>query len=219
MKELNMDTINYTLERLRKNNMAAYYAENKEDVLPLFKELVEEGATVTHGGSETIKECGLVEELNSGRYRYLDRTKCGSREEVEKLYREAFFADVYLTSSNAVTESGLLYNVDGNSNRVAAIVYGPRSVIVVCGYNKIVKNLDEATYRVKKEAAPLNTKRLNCETYCRNTGECLAIGRDASYMCDGCRTEDRICCNYVICAKQRHKDRIKVIIVGEKLGY
>lgn len=219
MKELNMDVINYTLERLRKNNMAAYYVEKKEDVIPLFKELVEEGATVTHGGSETIKECGLVDELKSGGYIYLDRSQCQTREEMEKLYREAYFADVYLTSSNAVTESGLLYNVDGNSNRVSAILYGPKSVIVVCGYNKIVKDLDEATYRVKKKAAPLNTKRLNCETYCKNAGECLAIGRDASYMCDGCRTEGRICCNYVISAKQRHKDRIKVILVGEKLGY
>ena len=219
MKELDMNVVNYTLERLRKNNMAAYFVEKKEDVIPLFQALAGEGVTVTHGGSETIKECGLIEELNSGRYNYLDRSKCETREEMQKLDREAYFADVYLTSSNAVTESGLLYNVDGNSNRVSAILFGPKSVIVVCGYNKIVKDLDEATYRVKKKAAPMNTKRLGCETYCQTAGECLAIGRDASYMCDGCRTEGRICCNYVISAKQRHKDRIKVIIVGEKLGY
>lgn len=219
MKELNMDVVNKTMEHLRKNNMAAYFVEKKEDVLPLFRELTKEGDTVTHGGSETLKECGLTEELSSGRYRYLDRSKCTTPEEVEKIYRDAYFADVYLASANAVTESGLLYNVDGNSNRVSAILYGPKSVIFICGYNKIVKDLDEATYRVKKYAAPKNTKRLNCETYCKNAGECLAVGRDASYMCDGCRSDGRICCNYVISAKQRHKDRIKVILVGEELGY
>ena len=219
MKTLDMEIINHTMERLKKNNMEAYFVEKKEDVLPLFRELVKEGDTVTHGGSETIKECGLIEELNSGRYNYLDRSKCASIEEAEKLYRESYFADVYLASSNAVTESGLLYNVDGNSNRVSAILYGPKSVIMICGYNKIVRDLDEATYRVKKVAAPKNTKRLNCDTYCKEAGECLAIGKDASFMCDGCRTEGRICCNYVISAKQRHKDRIKVILVGEKLGY
>ena len=176
MKELNMDVIDRTMDRLRKNNMEAYFVEKKEDVIPLFRSLVSEGATVTHGGSVTIKECSLTEELNSGKYIYLDRSKCETAEEIQKLYREAYFADVYLTSSNAVTESGLLYNVDGNSNRVSAILFGPKSVIVVCGYNKIVKDLDEATYRVKKKAAPMNTKRLGCETYCKEAGECLAIG-------------------------------------------
>ena len=219
MRELDMEAVNRTIENLKKNNMAAFYVEKKEDVLPLLRELIKEGDTVTHGGSETLKECGIIEELRSGKYNYIDRSKASSPDDAEKLMREAYFADVYLASSNAVTESGLLYNVDGNSNRVSAILYGPKSVIFICGYNKIVKDLDEATYRVKKHAAPKNTKRLHCETYCRTAGECLAIGRDASFMCDGCRSEGRICCNYVISAKQRHKERLKVIIVGEKLGY
>ena len=121
--------------------------------------------------------------------------------------------------ANAVTEGGLLYNVDGNSNRVSAILYGPKQVIFICGCNKLVKDLDEAVMRLKSVAAPQNTKRLNCDTYCAKEGECLAMGNDASYMCDGCMSPARICCNYVISARQRHKDRLKVIFVGEELGY
>ena len=219
MKHKDMTIIEKTMERLKRNRMAAYYVEKKEDVLPLVKSLMKEGETVTHGGSESIKQCGLIELLTSGSYNYIDRSAATTREEVEEVYRKAYTADTYLGSSNAVTQSGLLYNVDGNSNRVSAYLYGPKQVILVVGFNKIVKDLDEATYRVKSEASPKNTKRLNCETYCRENGECLSVGRDASYMCDGCRSDDRICCNYVISARQRHQDRIKVIIVGERLGY
>ena len=219
MDVLDRKVIDSTMDHLRRNNMAAYYVDTKEEVLPLVKSLMNEGETVTHGGSESIKQCGLIELLNSGSYRYIDRSKASSPEEREKLLREAYSADTYLGSSNAVTVSGLLYNVDGNSNRVSAYLYGPKQVILICGYNKIVKDLDEATYRVKAVASPRNTKRLGCETYCSVNGECLSIGSDASYMCDGCRSADRICCNYVISARQRHVDRIKVIIVGEKLGY
>ena len=214
-----MDVINNTMERLRRNNMAAYYVETKEEVLPLLESLMNEGETVTHGGSETLKECGVIDMLNSGRYNYLDRSKAASPEEIEKIYREAYFADTYLSSANAVTEGGLIYNVDGNSNRVSAILYGPKQVVFICGYNKIVKDLDEAVVRLKTVASPQNTKRLNCDTYCAREGECLAMGRDASFMCDGCRSPQRICCNYVVSAWQRRKDRMKVIIVGEKLGY
>ena len=203
MDNLNMDKINLAMSNLRRNNMAAYFVETKAEVLPLVQSLMNEGESVTHGGSETIKECGLTELLESGAYNYIDRSKAATPEEVEKVYREAYFADTYI----------------GNSNRVSAYLYGPRQVILICGYNKLVKDLDEATYRVKKYASPQNTKRLNCDTYCRMNGECLSVGSDASYMCDGCRSEGRICCNYVISARQRRKDRIKVIFVGEKLGY
>lgn len=219
LEEKNMSVINKTMERLRRNNMAAYYAETKEEVIPIIRRLIKEGETVTHGGSETLKQCGLIDLLKNGNYNYLDRSAAATPEEADKIMREAYFADTYLGSANAVTESGLLYNVDGNSNRVSAYLYGPKQVILVCGYNKIVKDLDEATYRVKEFASPQNTKRLGCDTYCSVNGECLSVGSDASFMCDGCRSEGRICCNYVICARQRKKDRIKVIFVGEKLGY
>ncbi len=219
MAELNMTQINKTLERLKRHNMETYFVETKEEVVPLLKTLMKEGEILTHGGSDTLKQCGVVDLLNSGEYNYLDRSKAESPEEVEKIYRAAYTADTYLTSANAITEGGQLFNVDGNSNRVSAICYGPKQVVVICGFNKIVKDLDDAVVRLKTTASPMNTKRLGCDTYCAREGECLALGRDASYMCDGCMSPQRICCNYVITAFQRDKERIKVIIVGEKLGF
>ena len=212
--------IEKTMENLRRNNIKPFYAEKKEDVLPLIKTLVNEGDTVSNGGSVTLKQTGVMDELKSGRYNYLDRSREGiTREEVEQVYRDTYSADVYFASSNAITESGYLYNVDGNSNRVSAILYGPKSVVLVCGYNKIVKDLDEAVKRVKTCAAPPNTVRLNCDTYCAEKGSCVSLNKDGAEYCDGCHSAGRICCNFVISAQQRHIDRIKVIIVGEELGY
>lgn len=219
MKKLDMAVVEKTIANLQKNNMLGFYCETKEEALEKVISLMNEGDVVTHGGSETLKEVGVIEAVKNGNYNYIDRGAAKTKEEGEELMRKAYFADVYLTSSNAVTSHGELYNVDGNSNRVSAILYGPKSVIVVCGYNKIVKNFDEAVYRVKTEAAPPNTKRLHTGAYCEHNGECLSCGSDGSFMCDGCRGDGRICCNYVVCAQQRHKERIKVIIVGEKLGY
>lgn len=219
MKKLDMKVIEKTLNNLKRNNMLGFYCEAKEEALQKVMEFINEGDTVTNGGSETLKEVGVIEAVKNGNFNYVDRSLAQSKEEAEELMREAYFADVYLTSSNAVTQHGELYNVDGNSNRVSAILYGPKSVIVVCGFNKIVKNFDEAVYRVKTKAAPPNTKRLHTGAYCEAAGECLSCGSDGSFMCDGCRGDGRICCNYVVCAQQRHKERIKVIIVGEELGY
>lgn len=211
--------IEKTLKNLEKNNMKAYFCETKEDAKQLVQSLMTKGCTVTHGGSETIKETGVNELLQSGDYNYLDRSKCATREETEELYRKSFSADVYITSSNAVTENGELYNVDGNSNRVACIAYGPESVIVIAGINKIVENIDKAVERVKKICAPLNTKRLNSATYCNAKGECVSLSKENPFICDGCSSDARICCNYLVSAHQRKKDRIKVIIVNENLGY
>ena len=210
--------INKTGENLRKNNMEFYYAETKEDVCPIVESLIKEGDVITNGGTVTMKECGLSELLNSPKYKYLDRSKM-TPEEVAELYIKAFSADVYISSSNAITEDGVLYNVDGNSNRIAAIAFGPKSVIIIAGYNKIVKDLNEAEIRVKREAAPPNCVRLDCATYCKEKGECVSLNNADRQIYDGCGGDARICCNYLISAHQRHKGRIKVIIVGEELGY
>lgn len=219
MKKPDMKIIEKTINNLKRNNMLSFYCETKEEALAKVMEFINEGDTVTNGGSETLKQVGVIDAVKNGNFNYVDRSAAETREEAEELMREAYFADVYLTSSNAVTQHGELYNVDGNSNRVSAILYGPKSVVVVCGFNKIVKNFDEAVYRVKTKAAPPNTKRLHTGAYCEANGECLSCGSDGSFMCDGCRGDGRICCNYVVCAQQRHKERIKVIIVGEELGY
>lgn len=211
--------IEKTMANLEKNNIKAFYVESKSEVVPLIKTLITKGETISCGGSVSLKECGVNDKiLNSGDYDFIDRTGL-TGDEVRECYGRAFMADTYFCSSNAVTEEGQLYNVDGNSNRVACIVYGPKQVIMVVGKNKIVPTIDDAVARVKTIAAPLNTQRLNCTTPCFSTGECISLNKENPTLCDGCLSEGRICCNYVVSGWQRHKDRIKVIIVNEEIGY
>ena len=203
---------------LRNNNMAAYCVKTKEQALALVRDLLHKGDTVGAGGSRTLQEAGLMDLLRNGDYRFLDRAVPGlTPEQVRRIYLDSFDADAYLCSSNAVTLNGELYNVDGNSNRVAAMAFGPRSVILVVGSNKLVADLDEAAQRVKRVAAPMNTKRLACATYCREQGVCMAA--DSDRCTDGCRSAARICCTYVTMGYQRVPERVKVILVEEPLGF
>lgn len=212
--------ISKVIKSLEKNNMQVHYVESKADLVGKVSELLKDGDTVAVGGAMSLSESGILELLRSGKYNFLDRYEKGlSKEEVEKIFIASFSADAYICSSNAITENGELYNVDGNSNRVAAICYGPKSVIIIVGYNKIVRTLDDAIKRVKTIAAPANCDRLSCETYCKEKGECMSFLTDATDMASGCNSPARICCNYVVSAYQRKKDRIKVVIVGEELGY
>ncbi len=208
------------MENLKKNNIMPFYVKTKEEAKEKVKELLPKGAKVGVGGSMTLFECGIIDLLRSGDYDFLDRYKEGlSRDEINDIYRQCFFADAYLMSTNALTESGELYNVDGNSNRVAALLFGPASVIVVAGKNKIVADLSEAVMRMKTLAAPKNAKRLSCKTYCAAAGECMDKERTADAMTKGCASPDRICANYTVTGRQRIKDRIKVIIIDEETGY
>ncbi|HNX14547.1 MAG TPA: lactate utilization protein [Oscillospiraceae bacterium] len=210
--------IEKVIAALGKNNMQGYYAKDRNEVLEIAKSLLSEGDTVASGGSVTLDECGIIALLRSGKYNYLDRAVPGlSKEQIREVYVKTFDADVFLCSANAITLDGKLYNVDGNSNRTAALLYGPKSVVVVAGYNKIVPDIEAAAKRVKTMAAPCNCMRLNCETFCHEKGVCMEADNDE--FGSGCSSDGRICCNYVISAKQRHKDRTKVILVGEELGY
>lgn len=218
-KDVYRTILERTARSLEANNMKCFIAETKADVLPIVKELLSEGETVSCGGSMSLAETGVAELLRSGDYDFLDRTG-KSPEEAEEIYRRAFFADSYLTSANAITENGELYNVDGNSNRVAAICFGPKSVIVVAGRNKVVPTLEDAVTRVKRLAAPMNAARLGCETYCKSKGECMSLSSGScAGMTDGCKSDARICCSFVVSAFQRIKGRIKVILVNEELGF
>ena len=209
--------VNLQLERVKnallKNNMNAYVVQTAAEACTLVESMLFDGATIASGGSMSLEQSDIMNLLRSGKYNYLDREK-----ETDKtaLYRKSFGADFYLCSSNAVTENGELYNVDGNSNRVAAICFGPDKVIMVVGRNKIVKNLEEAVNRVKRYAAPANCTRLSCDTPCLKTGICAGINGD---MTSGCKTDGRICASYVVSAFQRTKGRINVILVNEELGY
>lgn len=220
VKKIKMIKIKKTAEALEKNNMQTFIAEKKEDIVPIVKKLLNDGDTIAMGGCMSANESGVTELVKSGSYKFLDRSAPGlTPKDITDIYRAAFTRDVYIASANAVTENGELYNVDGNSNRVAAILYGPKSVILIVGYNKIVGNIDEAITRVKNVAAPINCVRLGIDNYCAKTGSCVSLAKKGSDMCDGCGSEGRICRNYVVMASQRIKNRIKVILTPEDLGY
>lgn len=215
-------SIEKTIANLKKNNMEAYFCQTKEEALAKVKSMISKGDVISNGGSVTLAQTGVMELIKSGDYNYLDRARAGiTKEEIEEVYRKTYSADVYFASANAITESGYIYNVDGNSNRVSAILYGPKSVILIVGKNKIVKTIDDAVTRVREISAPQNTVRLGMDTYCSVKGKCMALNTPAENdeICNGCNSDARICCNYVLSGKQRHKNRIKVIIVNEDLGY
>lgn len=200
--------IERTVEALRRNNFDAWYVKDRQELNAKLDELMAEGETCSCGGSVTLSELGVIEYLRSGKFDFMDRDDPELTKEARgKLFRQVFFADTYLMSSNAITEDGKLYNVDGNGNRVAAMVFGPKKVIVIAGYNKIVRDIDAAIERARDVAGPANCERLNLATPCRKDG-----------VCHNCRGA-RICCFKLITDAQKEKGRIKVIIIGEQAGY
>ena len=207
--------IEKTIENLKKNNMDAYFVHNSDQALELVCSLIPQGASVAVGGSETLFETGVIDMLKKGKYRFIDRYVPDlSAEEKRRAFIDSFSADVYLTSSNAVTMNGELYNVD-SSNRVATIA-GPKSVIMVVGCNKIVP-ISIGNRVCEKGVGPSNAVRLNCDTYCAAAGVCQGIASDR--MTAGCSSYARICCNYGFQRASVSRERIKVIIVGENLGF
>ncbi len=207
-------------DALEKNNMETFIARSKEEAREIAEKLLSDCQTVTMGGCMSAKECGIVDLISNGDYTFYNRNREGlSPEEIKEIYRKAFSCDAYISGSNAITENGELYNVDGNSNRVAAMLFGSRKLIVVAGYNKIVKDIDAAIERVKSIAAPINCMRLGIESYCSEKGHCISLDKDFSDMPTGCNSDSRICCNYTVMARQRDKNRVKVILVAEQLGF
>lgn len=202
---------------LNSNNIETFYADKKEDVAGIVKSLLKKGDVISCGGSVTLAECGVHELMRSGDYVFLDRAVPGlTAEDINKIYRDTFSADAFITSANAVTENGELINVDGNANRVGAITFGPQRVIFVVGVNKIVENVQEGFKRVKTVAAPKNAQRLDCKTPCKTLGHCIYPDGD---IATGCKSPQRICSSYSVTAFQRNSDRIKVILCGDILGY
>lgn len=206
-KKVYKSKVKRTMKNLEKNNFSASYVDTKEEALTLIKTLVDSESKTSVGGSETLLESGILSYIK-------ECTKFSPD------YRDAYDADFYLSSANAITEHGEVYQVDGRSNRISAILFGPKKVILVVGINKIVRNVKDAVERVKTMAAPANTIRLCKDTPCAKTGECIAPVCSADHlMALGCDSDERICCNSLIMAKQREKDRIIVILVGEDCGY
>ena len=198
-----------TIKELEKNNMNGYLVKSREELIKKVEEIVEPKSKVSCGGSMTLFETGIIDYLRSGKYEFLDRYEEGlSKEQVKEIFRQSFLCDAYFTSTNAITENGEIYNVDGNGNRVAAMLYGPDKVIIVAGVNKIVTNIEEAVVRTKHYASPINAKRLNTETPCAKIGQCI-----------DCDSNKRICNEYTLIKKQMNKDRIYVIFMNDNLGY
>lgn len=206
---VNEQKIKRTIESLNNNNMNGYLVNSKEELYSKIEQLVPEGSVVSCGGSMSLFEYGVIDHLRNGRYKFLDRYKEGlTPEQVTKIFKESFLADAYFASSNAVTEDGKLYNVDGNGNRVAAMLYGPDKVILLVGVNKIVKDIDEAIKRNREISAPANAKRLNKKTPCAKIGYCM-----------DCKSNEKVCREFTVIASQIRKDRIHVIFMNENIGY
>lgn len=201
--------INKTIKNLKSNNMNGYYAKSPEELMDIVKGLIKKGDTVSVGGSMTLFETNIIELLRNGDYNFLDRYKENlTPEDIKELYFQSFKADAYFASSNAVTEDGYLYNVDGRGNRVAAMIYGPEKVILICGANKIVENVEQAIKRNERIAGPANTIRLNRKTPCKELGYCVE-----------CKSPERVCNDYVLIKNQMNSDRIHVIFLEDSYGY
>ena len=190
---------------LKSRNMTGYYAETKEDALKQALSLIPEGSAIGMGGCMSAIEIGLTDALKSGNYRFIDRDRMEDKREA---MLQTYDADFFITSANAMTEDGVLINVDGNSNRVSAIAQGPKKVICIVSMNKICPDPDSAMKRARGVAAPINAQRFGLATPCSKTGSCM-----------NCKSPDTICCQILITRYSRHKDRIHVILVGEPVGY
>jgi hypothetical protein len=197
-----------TLEALKKNNFEALYVQNSKAALEEVLARIPDGATVGMGGSVTLTQIGLLDALPNKKVSLIRPFQQGKNaEEILELVRKTFSSDIFLTSTNAITEDGKLYNVDASGNRVGAMLIGPKKVIVVSGVNKIVENVEAAEKRVKGWVGPQNAKRLNRKTPCAETG-----------VCSDCSSPDRICNIYVTLGKKPSKIEMTVILVGENLG-
>lgn len=196
------------IKNLTKRKIEGYYVNNKEEALEKALSLISSNDIISFGGSVTLEEIGLLNALEKSNYQVLDRRKAKNEEETASIYRQVFSSDVYFMSSNAITLDGELINIDGNGNRVSALIFGPKSVILIAGMNKLSSNIDEGILRVHNFASPPNTLRLNFNTPCNKTGQCHQ-----------CLSDECICCQTVITRMSRIPNRIKVILVGEELGY
>lgn len=196
------------VKNLRSRHFDAYYCANKEEALAKALELIPEGVSVGWGGAQSAEDIGLLEAVRKGPYQAIDRDTAKSPVERVKIMKQALLADVFIAGANALSLDGQMVSIDGNGNRVAAIVYGPDSVIIIAGMNKVVATLPDAITRARTIAAPMNKQRFNLDTPCEVTG-----------ACGDCKSESCICNQILITRNSKPAGRIKVILVGEELGF
>ena len=194
-------------KNLRSRHFDAWYCGTKEEALQKVLELIPEGAKVGWGGVLSAQQIGLFDALRSGNYNLLDRDLCQTQEEREQMMKDALFSDVFLTGANGLSLDGQMVNIDGTGNRVAAIIYGPKKVIVIAGMNKVCDTLEQAIDRARQVAAPMNMMRFMKDTPCAATGKC-----------GDCKAEGCICNQIVVTRHCRPVGRIQFVLVGEQLG-
>lgn len=196
------------VKNLARRNMQACYCKTAREAVEKVMEMIPDGASVTWGGSMTIRDMGLTAALHhKGTYKLFDRDLAATREEAQDIYRKAFTADYYLSSANAISEDGVIVNIDGTGNRVAAITFGPRHVIFVIGLNKVAQTVDAALARARSTASPINAARFSIQTPCQADG-----------VCHNCCSPDCVC-NYIHLLRHSPQGRHTVILVGEDWGY
>ena len=193
------------IKGLESRNMSGYFASSKEEALKLAMVLIPTGSSVTMGGAMSAHEIGLVQALKEGSYNFIDRD---AYEDKRAAMLAAYDADVFLSSANAITEDGVLVNIDGNANRVSAIAQGPKKVVFIVGMNKVCPDIDSALKRARNVAAPINAQRFGLNTPCCKTGSCM-----------DCKSPDTICCQFLVTRFSRHAERIHVILVNDSLGF
>ena len=196
------------VKNLKARHFDAWYCDTKEEALAKALELIPEGSTVGWGGALSAQQIGLMDALNKGNYAAIDRDRCATPEEKAQAAKESMFADFFLTGANALSLDGQMVNIDGAGNRVSAIIFGPKNVLVIAGMNKVLDDLDAAVNRARTVAAPMNTQRFDPNTPCAVTGSCA-----------DCKVEGCICNHIVITRHCRPVGRIKFILVGEPLGF
>ena len=193
------------IKGLESRNMTGYYAASAEEAKKIALDIIPEGASVTMGGGMSVHEIGLVDALKGGNYNFIDRDQASDK---RAAMLAAYDADFFLSSCNAMTEDGILVNIDGNSNRVSAICQGPKKVLFIVGMNKVCDDVDGAMKRARNVAAPINAQRFGLDTPCAKTGSCM-----------NCKSPDTICCQFLITRFSRHEGRIHVILVNDTLGF
>ena len=193
------------IKGLESRNMTGYYAANKEEALSKALEIIPKGSTIAMGGAMSAHEIGLVDAIKGDDYNFIDRDAAS---DPRAAMLAAYDADFFLASANAMTEDGIMVNIDGNSNRVSAIAQGPHKVLFIVGMNKICDDLDGAMKRARNVAAPINAQRFGLSTPCASKGACF-----------DCKSPDTICCQFLITRFSRHEGRIHVILVNDNLGF
>lgn len=193
------------IKGLESRNMSGYYAADKEEALKIALSLIPEGSSIGMGGAMSVHEIGLSDVLKNGNYNFIDRDAI---EDKRAAMLQTYDADVFLSSVNAMSDDGVLINIDGNANRVSAIAQGPKKVIFIVGMNKVCPDVDSAMKRARSVAAPMNAQRFGLSTPCSKAGTCF-----------NCKSPDTICCQFLITRYSRHAGRIHVILVNDNLGF